>query len=245
MAHSQKLTLSLTISILGGFAGLAFSSQIDEVYSSSALVEIGMLGLEIESFSSTLARVNNPRFREKVQEVIRAKDQKSKMLDLTAIAVPNTKYIQIRALANDPETAKSFVALSVEVLQSAHELKIKPIKDKIESRFKKIEQVLGNHYSNPSHLEKSTSLNPKDGLLRAVWFDQILSSTEKFEVQREFYESELTYFTYRPTSVVGEIYASETPVSPKIYQIGIVAFILTFVVSYLFQSFDISKLSRN
>jgi|GEM_PF-1379169 len=208
------------------FAAIAASlvvSQMPPVWEASSLIQVGQVGTVVEPSSRTVARVQNPSFIFGVFGQGKNMDEESPEFSLykasfKARQLPNTDLIELKLKAYSKESGKKLILVTVNQLRAVHDEMMRPSVDRLEQELAEVKKGIQEGQSILNNLrERLISSGPgaTGSVLYAMLMQQKMSEIQLFAQRKLALEEQLHPARTFPTKLVGEIYVSKKPVSPK------------------------------
>lgn len=222
LAQYKKLFLAATI--VGSVISLAIATQLQPVWEASAFIRVGQDGQQlIEPLPRTVARLKSPVF---IRSLFRryGKESKPKLLEqsfyksFSAKPLLDTDLIEIKFRAASSEMAKILILTTVNQLRTAHDAMVEPGANLMKRQIVEIEKNLQEEKKFLRELEQKLTAskgNYAASMLYFTLYQQKIREIREMEQKKITLEEQMLPTHIFPTNLVGEIYVSNEPVSPK------------------------------
>lgn len=221
------------LTALGGISAFAFVSIVlHPVWEASSIIEVGRIPGQselIEPAPNVVSRMMHPSFYAKSLALAPLKpeevDRASRELrSLVATQVKNTELVDVKIRARSPEKAQMLLEASVANLKKVHEEKVAQlfaiIKQEGDKEIalidKQLQQALGEEAVLKKKLFTGNAWNTFDVTLASTLLYNKTLEINKLSTAKVSLELKQNPARVIPTKMVGEIYVSDGPVSPRV-----------------------------
>lgn len=237
--------LLLAAPLFASSVALIMVRQMPSVWEGSALVligQVGQIGQNIEPPARAVERMTNPSFMHEVADSgnFGTEDKSSVFLlyeeSFKAKQLPNTDLIELKVRGYSREGVQALLMANVSGLRQIHDELIKPSVQNSKKNLALADRAINDVKNTMDWMQKrmmSGRVNSTEAVPYAMLLQQKSSELQALEQRKISIEEQLSPARTYPTSLVGKIYTSNKPVSPKKGLIIAMAALLGLLVAIL------------